>query len=508
MDPEVMKWLTIMGLQDQNLKHLKMKTLNSQMRKLALLKHPDKPGGKKEDFQELMNAYENLGKIIEETVPEDTKDHEEVIARKTFKDVNFTTENINSITINIETKMVKYWEKVLTEKLGEPIDRNKGQSGNNNGKQWVDGSLNLEMENKTAKVYITLWLKEKKEKSTMLIQAERSCHFLNISYVTNTLPKLFDEALLYFENDNPGLVAKKPGKNKSVKSPKIRTRTTKKAGNTPSCKVCVFAAKNVTELNDHMISTHKKKAIVYKTQQEVQDVTHTPFKPPTLSAVQLVEISIENEGIKTCRCYVCNKAFENYEDLSLHEKDEHEVPCTFCEQIFITNTDLRDHVIKEHVPIHNTVQKTVNAHDDDCSDKEDNSDEDTHKKESENIEDFVFESPSKTTASLEEDVEEVEEVNELKEAEKPQCTAVTEDEALIVKDSVEPDDKTNRSSRSDETIVTMDEKECELCNKNKNKVENIAILEAEHMKLKALYEKTRDAYYALADEKQELNYNV
>ena len=142
MDPEVMKWLTIMGLQDQNLKHLKMKTLNSQMRKLALLKHPDKPGGKKEDFQELMNAYENLGKIIEETVPEDTKDHEEVIARKTFKDVNFTTENINSITINIETKMVKYWEKVLTEKLGEPIDRNKGQSGNNNGKQWVDGSLN------------------------------------------------------------------------------------------------------------------------------------------------------------------------------------------------------------------------------------------------------------------------------------------------------------------------------------------------------------------------------
>ena len=80
---------------------------------MTLLKHPDKTGGKKEDFQELMDAYQNLGKIIEETIPEDLQDIEEVNARKAFKDVNFTTENVSSITINIDTNMVKSWEKGL-----------------------------------------------------------------------------------------------------------------------------------------------------------------------------------------------------------------------------------------------------------------------------------------------------------------------------------------------------------------------------------------------------------
>ena len=54
-----------------------------------------------------MNAYENLGKIIEQSSPEDLDDKDEVNARKAFKDVNFTTENISSFTVNIDTNMVK-----------------------------------------------------------------------------------------------------------------------------------------------------------------------------------------------------------------------------------------------------------------------------------------------------------------------------------------------------------------------------------------------------------------
>ena len=77
---------------------------------MSIFKHPDKPGGTEEAMKELNKAYENLGKIVEENPPEDPSDEEEVKARKAFKDVNFTKENIYSVTIHIETRMVKYWE--------------------------------------------------------------------------------------------------------------------------------------------------------------------------------------------------------------------------------------------------------------------------------------------------------------------------------------------------------------------------------------------------------------
>ena len=259
MDPQVLKWLKIMGFEEMDVKCLKMKMLDSQWRKMTLLRHPDKPGGKKEDFQELMEAYENLGKIIEETIPEDLQDKEEVNARKAFKDVNFTTENVSSITINIDTKMVKSWEEVLTEKLGDPTDRSK-ETGKNNGKQWIDEAFKVEKDEKYSKVYITLWNKDKKEKSTILIQAEKSHHYLNVSYVTNVIPKLYEKALDHFEKENPAVTnAKKPAKPRALQSPTKgkRTRTSRKVGNTPSCKLCVFAAKSVSHLNDHMISIHK-----------------------------------------------------------------------------------------------------------------------------------------------------------------------------------------------------------------------------------------------------------
>ena len=73
----------------------------------------------------------------------------------------------------------------------------------------------------------------------------------------------------------------------------------------------------------------------------------TPYKPPVPSNPQLIEISSD---IKPIQCYVCRKGFDKYEDLSQHEKEHHELPCTFCEKMFFTKTELKDHVVKCHVP--------------------------------------------------------------------------------------------------------------------------------------------------------------
>ena len=132
--------------------------------KLSLVRHPDKPGGTKEGFQELNAAYEKLGEIIQNIPQADLDDKEETCARETFKRYNFAKENIESITIFIETKMVKQWEGVLNEKFGLPIDRTEEANGKNNGKQWIDEAYKLESETLASKVYITLWKKEKKSK--------------------------------------------------------------------------------------------------------------------------------------------------------------------------------------------------------------------------------------------------------------------------------------------------------------------------------------------------------
>ena len=261
MDPQVEKWLTIMGFPSPDDKYMKMKILSSQWRRMSLFKHPDKPGGSEEAFKELNEAYKNLGKIIEQFPPEDPTDEEEIKARKAFKDVNFTQENISSVSIRIETKMVKYWEAVLTEKLGDPIDRTKGEK--NNGKQWIDKAYKDESEGKTSRVFVTVWQKEKKEHSTMLIQAEDSFQFLNVSYVTNVVPKIYEEALDHFEKENPAVSKKKTLRKKALLSPKL-TRTSRKLGNTFPCKMCDFTAKNVSQLNDHRLSVHIQKTVPSK----------------------------------------------------------------------------------------------------------------------------------------------------------------------------------------------------------------------------------------------------
>ena len=251
MDPEVERLLRILGFKDPQEKDMKIKIIAMQYRRMSKIKHPDKPGGVKEEFQELKAAYEKLGDIITASPQEDRKDEEETNAREIFKRYNFSKENTDSITISILTKMVKHWEAVLNEKFGEPIDRTEEVAGNNNGKQWIDQAFKDETEQDTSKVFITMWRKEKKDKSTILIQCEHSKQFLNVAYVTNVIPLIYAEAVNNM---------KKSDKAKAVtSSPRVTRTSAKKVGTLFACKICEFETKNVGKLNIHMKEFHMKK---------------------------------------------------------------------------------------------------------------------------------------------------------------------------------------------------------------------------------------------------------
>ena len=322
MDPEIVRLLLVLGFKKPEMGHMKMNIIASQYKKMALIKHPDKKGGKKEDFQELLAAYEKLGHIVIETTQDDPNDAEETNAREIFKKYNFAKENIDSITIFIETNMVKHWDEVLTENYGAPIDRTDEESGTNNGKQWVDQAFKDETETEVvAKVFITMWNKKRKEKSTMLVQCEQSKQFLNVAYVNNVIPILFAEAVEHQKKETPSISAKKRVQTKSVsKSPQLR-KSTKKLPKTFPCKTCDFQATNVSLLNKHNKASHMKEP-ANTTLKSVFSITRSLSQLlPSLNTEVIAVKSVISEPLK---CYICGKGYNKVDELSKHVEEEHD----------------------------------------------------------------------------------------------------------------------------------------------------------------------------------------
>ena len=69
--------LTVLGLNDIDISELSVKLVKTSFFKLALVKHPDKTGGSKTAFQELLNAYQNILKHISENLNHENRDSDE-----------------------------------------------------------------------------------------------------------------------------------------------------------------------------------------------------------------------------------------------------------------------------------------------------------------------------------------------------------------------------------------------------------------------------------------------
>ena len=159
----------------------KLKDIQKQFHKLSKLKHPDKNGGTKEateDFQKLLDAYHVAGKAAEETIAEDS-DLEDIIAQKIFRQFQFKSVKVNSLSITIKTEkgLNSSWSEILSKNLGPPVDKG------HNGKKFhmVD-----RCENPPQNVYITLY-----HTGNMLIQAEGNKQSLNIHFLNSHLQDLF-----------------------------------------------------------------------------------------------------------------------------------------------------------------------------------------------------------------------------------------------------------------------------------------------------------------------------
>lgn len=174
MKEQLMKCLEILGFPKSETIP-KLKQIKSNYLRLLIQKQPDKNGGVDKGFNELQKAYEIVSNYVFENLIVDGEDHEEVAARKEFKDINIVRLNTYSATIKPPTAHEPAWEEILQKHYGNPID----SSHTDNGKKYSapDG------------VFVTAYNKKKEPLSTLLIQGQSG--YLN--FVQQTLPQLYQE---------------------------------------------------------------------------------------------------------------------------------------------------------------------------------------------------------------------------------------------------------------------------------------------------------------------------
>ena len=212
--------LLILGFEEsvQAEKFPQLKTITKKYHKLAMVHHPDRPGGNGELFKEISAAYLLLGEYLEEHRDDEKEgdfDFEEEVARKTFHQFEFSKvkENMRSFTIHIQNNHSVIWEKVLSKHYGVPLDR-KGNGLHWKVENYTDG-------NAISNITISKWHIPKKDNQSKLhVQSNESGNFLPAHFVDNVLPKLFEEVHTYHPTilQHPSHV---PSANKKVQAKEL-----------------------------------------------------------------------------------------------------------------------------------------------------------------------------------------------------------------------------------------------------------------------------------------------
>ena len=104
-DPEIVAGLGVLGFDELNV-YPRMKDVVKMFRKMALKKHPDKPGGSTEDFQILQEAFIRIGSFLQAQQEKSDSitaedDYEEDIAKKLFKEYYINGQKFESTFLHL-----------------------------------------------------------------------------------------------------------------------------------------------------------------------------------------------------------------------------------------------------------------------------------------------------------------------------------------------------------------------------------------------------------------------
>ena len=108
-DPEILAGLGVLGFRHPLTAYPRMKDVVKMFRKMALKKHPDKPGGSTHEFQILQDAFLRIGTFLQSRQEETEsigpeEDYEEDIAKKLFKEYYLNGQKFDSTFLHLFDK--------------------------------------------------------------------------------------------------------------------------------------------------------------------------------------------------------------------------------------------------------------------------------------------------------------------------------------------------------------------------------------------------------------------
>ena len=327
MDPNTIILLCILGFEDL-VKLPLMRELQAQYKKMSKVRHPDKPGGTTEDFQELLNAYHSIGRLIEKEANEQPDDEEEVVARNMFKQFNFEKENSYSFTISIKNCEYLSWEEVFTKHFGVPVDK----SATSNGKKFTI-AFKMDDDLPECRLYATLYFKPKSASGTLYIQSEKSKHYVSSAFVSNALPGLYLEVL-----DIQSTSSAKNAIDTKKKSDRPTTKTTRKA---PESKTKSGDKVKVKQASAKSVKKETEKLSIPEEEKPSKPMKKVMPKPSISAEVKLTTVS----SLVVEEVHSSNNELENLSKETEFKKEEEK------EKILRTDDKTLSSQVEERFPL-------------------------------------------------------------------------------------------------------------------------------------------------------------
>ena len=293
--------LEILNIELGKEEQLTIRFVNLTFKRHARIKHPDKPGGTKEEFQVLINAYRRVIKYLEEVKLDDIVVNDDHFEKEFFMRSNFPKENKTGFTVILQNELSSEWKETLVKNYGD-------------GQNLPSGGIMF----KKDLITFTLYIKPKSDKKTK-VHVQSGSQEANFDFVFNDLPLLFKQVLV-----------QKDGKLPRVEHYETR-RTVRNTANLPDlpvtkrlkncqqfvCDECDFVTVKRMLLKAHIERKHMR--------NETPNITFVPFKPPTVKP----RIQEENQAADSLNKLETNEKYkykcvdDNFKTCQKEEMETH-----------------------------------------------------------------------------------------------------------------------------------------------------------------------------------------
>jgi hypothetical protein len=253
--------LEVLDIESKVEETLSIQYVNQKFKQLAKIKHPDKPGGTKEDFQVLLNAYRRVIKYLEEVNAENIVVNDDHYEKEFFMRSNFPKENKTGFTVILQNELATEWKETLIKNYGV-------------GQTLPSGGIMY----KKDQITFTLYIKPKSDKKTK-VHVQSGSQEANLDFVFNDMPLLFKEVLVQKDGKLPRIENSERRRSVQNLDNSIDIPVAKRLKNCQkfACDECDYVTVKKLLLKGHIERKHMR--------NESPQITFVPFTPPTVQDV-------------------------------------------------------------------------------------------------------------------------------------------------------------------------------------------------------------------------------